>query len=163
MTLDSNGGAITATTIAGGAQDLILAASVGGGTTTISGAVSALGDGTGASLTVSSGVTGLVWFQNTVGANSGIQATGGAQTVRFDGDVTLGDGNTGTAIATTQLDGLTFSCYDGLGLGALTLSGGAVTLDSNGGAITATTIAGGSQDLILAAGVAVGRRRCPAR
>ena len=156
VTLNSNGGAIAMTTLAGGSQDLTIAAGTGAGTTTVTGAVTALGDGTGAALTVENGVTGLVRFQNTVAGASGISAAGGTQSMRFDDNVTLADGDTGTQIVNTQLDGMTFSSFDGLNLGATTLSGGPVTLNSNGSAIAMTTLAGGNQDLTIAAGTGIG-------
>ncbi len=154
VTLDSNGGNIAVTTITG-PQNLLLAAGVGVGTTTVSGAVTNLGSGTGAALDVNNGVTGLVRFQSTFGGNSGLTA-GAATSVRFDDNVTLGNGNTATNLAgAVQLDGLTFSGFDGLTFNALTLSTAAVTLDSNGGNIAVTTITG-PQNLLLAAGVGIG-------
>ena len=116
----------------------------------MSGAVSAIGDGVGASLTVTSGVTGLVRFQGAFGGNSGVAAPGAASALRFDADVTLADGGTATDLAgSVQLDGLTFSCFDGLTLGAVTLSGGPVVLDSNAYAISLGSVTGGGQDLQL--------------
>ncbi|MBT4874425.1 MAG: DUF4347 domain-containing protein, partial [Desulfobacula sp.] len=64
-TLNSGGGNIAMTTLAGGSKDLTIAAGTAGGTTTVSGAVTALGDGTGAALTLANGVTGLVTLQST--------------------------------------------------------------------------------------------------
>ena len=154
--INSQGGNIQFASIAGGSQDLSLNAGVAGGTTTVTGNVSALGDGTGAALTVDNAATGLVDFQGTFGANSGLVA-GAATSVKFGGDVTLGDGDTATNLAgAVTLDGLNWSGYDGLTTGALTLSTAAVDINSQGGNIQFASIAGGSQDLSLNAGVAAG-------
>ena len=112
----------------------------------------ALGDGTGAALTVEA--TGLVdlgtllkqWF----GSRSCDQRT-------VCRNVTLADGDTATNLAgAVTLDGLNWSGYDGLTTGALTLSTAAVDINSQGGNIQFASIAGGSQDLSLNAGVAAG-------
>ena len=151
VSLDSNGGNILfSSTLAGGSQDLTIAAGTGAGTTTFTGNVSALGDGTGAALTVASGVTGLVSFQGTVGANSGLVSNDNSGATRFDQDVTLANGDTGSDFAgTVTFDGLNWSGFDGLTIGgAATLSGSAVSLDSNGANIDfSDTLAGGGQDL----------------
>ena len=82
---------------------------------------------------------------------------GAATSVKFGGDVTLGDGDTATNLAgAVTLDGLNWSGYDGLTTGALTLSTAAVDINSQGGNIQFASIAGGSQDLSLNAGVAAG-------
>ena len=144
------------TTLAGGSQDLTIAAGTAAGTTTVTGNVTALGDGTGAALTVNNSATGLVDFQGTFAGNSGLSA-GAATSVKFGQDVTLGDGNTATSLAgAVTLDGLNWSGFDGLTIGALTLSTAAVDLNSNGGNVAITSIAGGSQNLSLNAGVAAG-------
>jgi filamentous hemagglutinin family protein len=156
VTLNSNGGSIQISSLTGGAQNLTLAAGIGGGTTTVTGAVTNLGTGTGAALTIENGVTGLVRFQQTVGANSGLAAAGATSSVRFDENVTLANGDTGTNLAgNVQLDGLTFSGYDGLIFGNTTLSGGPVTLNSNGSSIQIGTLTG-AQNLTLAAGIGGG-------
>ena len=54
------------------------------------------------------------------------------------------------------MDSLNWSGYDGLTTGALTLSTAAVDINSQGGNIQFASIAGGSQDLSLNAGVAAG-------
>jgi len=157
VVIDSNGGNILfSSTLAGGSQDLTIAAGTGAGTTTFTGNVSNLGDGTGAALTVANGVTGLVRFQGTVGANSGLVASGGTSNFRFDQNVTLANGDTATNLAgAVQLDGLTFSGFDGITFGTTTLSTAAVTLDSNGGNLSLASLTG-AQDLTLAAGVGAG-------
>ena len=152
--INSQGGNIQFASIAGGSQDLSLNAGVAAGTTTVTGNVTALGDGTGAALTVDNSATGLVDFQGTFAGNSGLVA-GAATSVQFAGDVTLADGDTATNLAgAVTLDGLNWSGYDGLTTGALTLSTAAVDINSQGGNIQFASIAGGSQDLSLNAGVA---------
>ena len=91
--INSQGGNIQFASIAGGSQDLSLNAGVAAGTTTVTGNVTALGDGTGAALTVDNSATGLVDFQGTFAGNSGLVA-GAATSVQFAGDVTLADGDT---------------------------------------------------------------------
>jgi hypothetical protein len=61
-TLDTGGGNLALASLAGGAQNLTLAAGIAAGTTTVTGNVSNLGTGTGAALTVNNAVTGLVDF-----------------------------------------------------------------------------------------------------
>ena len=102
--IDSDGGNILfSSTLAGGGNDLTIAAGTAAGTTTFTGAVSGLGDGVGAALTLAS--TGLVRFMSTVGAASGISSTNASGSTRFDGDVTLTNGDTGsTFTGTTTLD-----------------------------------------------------------
>ncbi|MGJ4748995.1 hypothetical protein ACQV5M_21710, partial [Leptospira sp. SA-E8] len=96
---------------------------------------------------------------DTVGANSGLSSTASGGSTRFDGDVTLADGDTGSSFAgAVQFDGLTWSGFDGLTVtGAATLSGGLVTLNSNGSNILfSSTLAGGGQDLAIASGTGAG-------
>ncbi|HUT32660.1 MAG TPA: hypothetical protein VNE39_04195, partial [Planctomycetota bacterium] len=143
VTLDSNGSAIQIATLTG-AQNLILGAGIGVGTTTFTGTVTNLGTGNGAALTIENGVTGLVYFQNTVGGNSGLVADAATSNVRFDQDVALASGDTGTNLpGAVQLDGLTFSCFDGLTMGTVTLSTAQVTLNSNGGNVLLGPVDGG--------------------
>ena len=114
VSIDSNGGNILlSSTLTGGSQDLTIAVGTATGTTTFTGAVSGLGDGVGAALTLAS--TGLVRFMSTVGAASGISSTNASGSTRFDGDVTLTNGDTGsTFTGTTTLDGLNWSSFDPL-------------------------------------------------
>jgi hypothetical protein len=158
VTLNSNAGAILfSSTLNGGNQDLAIAAGTAAGTTTFSGAVSNIGDGTGAAITLAS--TGLVTFASTVGGGSGIVSSNAGGSTRFNDNVTLGNGDTGSSFAgTVTLDGLNWSGFDGLTVtGAATLSSGAVTLNSNAGAILfSSTLNGGNQDLTIAAGPAAG-------
>ncbi|MFN5625250.1 MAG: beta strand repeat-containing protein, partial [Planctomyces sp.] len=73
---------------------------------------------------------------------------------QFQQNVTLGDGDTGSSFAgSVNFDGLNWSSYDGLTLGnATTLSSGAVSLNSNGGAIAFSNTVDGTQKLTLIAG-----------
>ena len=126
-TLDSQGGNIAMTSLAGGSQDLTIGS--GGGNDDGHRKRDCVGgDGTGAALTVDNSATGLVDFQGTFAGNSGLVA-GAATSVQFAGDVTDGDTATNLAGAVT-LDGLNWSGYDGLTTGALTLSTAAVDINS---------------------------------
>ncbi|MFM8487349.1 MAG: hypothetical protein ACKOCH_13530, partial [Bacteroidota bacterium] len=76
-----------------------------------------------------------------------------------DDNVTLTNGNTASSFAgTVTLDGLNWSSFDGITFtGAVTLATGAVSINSNGGNILlSSTLAGGNQDLTIAAGTAAG-------
>ena len=158
MSLNSNGGNILlSSTLAGGNQYLTIASGTGAGTTTFTGAVSGMGDGTGAAITIDS--TGLARFMSTVDGASGIVSSNSSGSTRFDGDVTLPNGDTASSFSgITTLDGLTWSGYDGLTFtGAVTMSSGAVSLNSNGGNILlSSALAGGGQDLTIASGTGAG-------
>ena len=130
----TNTNILFSSTVNGNSKNLSIGATTGSGTTTFSNTVTALGTGTGAALSVASGVTGLVKFQNTVAGNSGIAALGTTSNLRFDGNVTLGNGDTGTTLAgTTVLDGLTFTGNDGITLNVVTLSSGDVSIATQTG------------------------------
>src|SRR5438046_300089 len=136
---------------------MTIAAGTGAGTTTFTGAVSGMGTGTGAAITIDS--TGLAWFKSTVGGASGIVSSNAGGSTRFDDKVTLTNGDTASSFAgAVQLDGLNWSGFDGLTLsGAASLSGGPVSIDSNGGNILfGSTLAGGNQNLTIAAGTGAG-------
>lgn len=148
----------------GNSQDLTVDA--GQSTVTVTGAVSDLGDGVGAALTVPITSTGLVRFENTFAAKNGVVA-GSTSNIQFDDNVTL-EVNADTPTQTTllgnvTLNGLNWSSYhdndpltdDPLTLGAVTLSGGPVSLNSNGANILIGSLTG-AQDLTLADGVAAG-------
>jgi hypothetical protein len=155
FTFNTGGGNLSiAGNFAAGGRNVILASGIGAGTTTIGGNVTALGSGTGAALTVQSGVTGLVYLQGTVAGTSGITAAAGSS-LRFDDNVTLAAGNTGTTLqGLVQLDGLTWSSHNGISMGTVTLSSGSVSLNSNNSALTFTGPVNGSEDLTLTAGTA---------
>ena len=142
--LNSNGSAIQVSTLSG-AQNLILAPGIAAGGTDFLGAVSNLGSGIGAALTVSDGVTGQVHFGSTLGTNSGVTAAFGTN-LRFDGNVTLGDGDTASSLGgSVVLDGLTLDAFDGITANAVTLSSGAVSIQSTAGKITLGTVDGAEQ------------------
>ncbi|MFM8475601.1 MAG: beta strand repeat-containing protein, partial [Planctomycetaceae bacterium] len=153
FTFNTGGGSLSiAGNLAAGGRNVILASGIGAGATTVGGNVSGLGTGTGAALSVQSGVTGLVWFQGTVAAAAGLTAPVGSS-LRFDGDVTLAAGNTGTSLAgNVQLDGLTFSGSNGITLGTVTLSSAPVSINSGNSALRFTGTVSGGQNLNLTAG-----------
>ncbi len=149
--LQTSGTAITFTgALDGASRNLTLNAAIAAGVVDFQGAVSGLGTGTGAALTVQAGVTGQVRFRSTLGGASGIAAAG--VPFRFDDDVTLADGNASTTLGAVTMDGLSFSCYDGFASGAMTLSSADVSVDSNGGTMTIASVVGGSQNLTLISG-----------
>ncbi len=138
-----------------GAQDLVL--NSGSATTTISGNVgagTAIGDGTGAAITLNS--TGTTTFNGTLTTASGLIAAG---LVSFTDNVTIAAGNTASTFnGSITLDGLTFASAGDVTFGdasadALTLSGGAVTINSTGGDpaddLTVNATTNGAQDLTL--------------
>jgi autotransporter-associated beta strand protein len=155
FTFNTGGGNLSiAGNFAAGGRNVILASGIGAGMTTIGGNVTALGSGTGAALTVQSGVTGLVYLQGTVAGTSGITAAAGSS-LRFDDNVTLAAGNTGTTLqGLVRLDGLTWSSHNGISMGTVTLSSGSVSLNSNNSALTFTGPVNGSENLTLTAGTA---------
>jgi filamentous hemagglutinin family protein len=133
-----------------GAFDLTVSA--GTGATTFSGAVgavAALGDGTGAALAVTS--TGATTFGSTLQTRSGI-TTGGA--VTFNNNVTLGDGSVGSSFAGLTTSGGTagnsISGFDGVAFnGGLAVTGGAVSIASNGSTLHLGGAVSGAQTLTL--------------
>ncbi|PLX85212.1 MAG: hypothetical protein C0618_10910, partial [Desulfuromonas sp.] len=136
-----------------GANDLTVNA--GTGTTNFKGevgSISALGDGTGAALTVAS--SGTTNFDATVETRSGIVGSGTGAVV-FDNDVTLADGDTGssfTAAVTLGRSGETasFSGFDGLSFaGGINLTDGAVSIVSNGSTLSFGDTVSGAQNLTL--------------
>jgi len=164
LTLSTTNGNITfGSTYDGGSHDLTITGSVGTGTMTFTGAVTNLGNATGTSLTVQAGQTGLVRFMNPVSGVSGLSFADGTS-VRFDGDVTLTGGDTANSfLGNVVLDGLTFSSSQALQFGnsaaadQVTLSGGAVTIDTSAGnqAVTFTSKIDGEQVLTVSGGIAV--------
>jgi hypothetical protein len=158
VSINSNAGNILfGSTLAGGSQDLTIAAGTGAGTTTFSGAISAIGDGVGAAITLAS--TGLVTFNGTVAGNSGIVSSNAGGSTRFNDDVTLTNGDTGSSfVGAVTMDGLTWSGFDGFTTTAVTgilnvLN--ATTITSNDANITLNgTVSGVGKDLTLTAGTA---------
>jgi len=100
------------------------------------GSLQAVGSGTGAAITINTATGGTTNFNSTVQANSGIDAADGSNVV-FNGNVTLGNGDTGTTLSgDVTLNGVTFSGHDGIAFGdalsdQLTLAGVAVNVNSN--------------------------------
>ncbi|HEV7610196.1 MAG TPA: filamentous hemagglutinin N-terminal domain-containing protein, partial [Steroidobacteraceae bacterium] len=129
-----------------------LTVSAGTGTTTFAGAVgavAALGDATGAALTVSG--TGATTFSSTLTTRSGITTAGA---VNFNGNVSLGDGNVGSTFAGLATSGgsggNTVSGFDGLAFnGGLAVTGGAVSVASNGSTLALGGPVTGAQTLTL--------------
>ncbi len=119
-----------------GAHDLTV--NSGSGVKTFTGAIggnAALGDGTGAALTLQG--SGASTFSSTVQTRSGITAAG---VVTFNDDVTLGNGDTGSVfsslVTTGGADGNSISGYDGLTFnGGVSLAGGPINIASNGSTI----------------------------
>jgi hypothetical protein len=129
-----------------------LTVSDGTGTTTFTGAVGAvtpLGSGTGAALVLQG--SGATTFSSTVQARSGMTAAGA---VTLDGNVTLGDGDTGSTftglVTTGGSAGNTISGYDGIAFnGGLTLTGGPVSVISNGSTLALGGPVTGAENLTL--------------
>jgi len=147
---NTSGGSLTFGSIDGNGHNIVVEAGVGGGATTVQGAVSNLGSGTGAALTVASGVTGQVEFDGPLSTNGGLSLPASVSTL-FRGDVALGNGGAATQLpGPVQLAGISFSSYGGLTFGPLTLSGGPVTISSmNAGAITMAGTVNGAQGLTV--------------
>ena len=155
ITLNSGGGNILfSSTLAGGNSDLTIAAGTAAGTTTFTGAVSGMGDGIGAAIAINS--TGLAWFKNTVAGGSGIVSSPGVGlgSTRFDQNVTLTAGDTGSSFdGAVQFDGLSWSGFGGLTVsGPATLSTATLNITSNNGNVVFGSTLNGAQDLGLTAG-----------
>jgi hypothetical protein len=146
---DTGGTGVVFGSTVDGAQDLTLAVS---GATTFAGAV-ALGDGMGVSLTINS--SGSTKFQSTVSTASGISQSDGAGVVTFQENVTVGTDDTASIFnGDVVLDGMTFTSagpvtFGSAGAGQVTLSGGAVKIDTTG-ALTVNAAVDGAQNLELA-------------
>jgi filamentous hemagglutinin family protein len=144
-----------------GAFNLLVDA--GAGTTTFAGAVGSitpLGTGTGAAIDLDS--TGDTIFGSTLETASGISADG---SVRFNGDVTLGDGDTDTTLNGDVIfgaGGVDIFSADSISFGdtvtdQITMLG-PVSIDTTTGAVDGTItfngLVDGGEDLTLAAGLA---------
>ena len=109
ITTTGAGDDLTFTSKVDGGQDLAL--NVVGATDFqgVVGSVTAIGDGTGAAITINS--TGATEFDLTLATASGIASANGAGAITFRGDVTIAAGDTATTLinAVTNLDGLTFT------------------------------------------------------
>ena len=81
------------------------------------GSTTDVGDGTEHPIAITS--TGITSFESTVDGASGITQAGAAGALTFKDNVTLADGDTATSLAgAVTLDGLNWSGYDGLTIGA---------------------------------------------
>ncbi|MDO9075245.1 MAG: YDG domain-containing protein [Rubrivivax sp.] len=124
----------------------------GTGTKTFTGAVGAaasLGDGTGASIILQG--AGATTFASTLQARSGITAAG---PVAFNNNMTLANGDTGsifTGLVTVGgSSGATFGSFDGIAFhGGLALTGGPVSIASNGSSLAFGGAVTGAQNLTL--------------
>ena len=129
-----------------------LTVNAGTGTTTftgIVGGVTPLGNGTGAAIVLQG--SGATTFDGAVQAHSGITAAGA---VTFDGNVTLTGGDTGSTfnglVTTGGSAGNTISGFDGIAFnGGLAVSGGPVSVLSNGGTISFGGAVSGAENLTL--------------
>ena len=113
------------------------------------GDISAVGDGTGESIILTS--SGETSFAATVETRSGISADGA---VNFEDDVTMGNGNTGSTftglVTAGGVDGNSISGFDGIAFNAgLALTGGPVSVASNGSTLSFGGPVTGTQDLTL--------------
>jgi filamentous hemagglutinin family protein len=113
------------------------------------GAIAPVGSGTGASIALQG--SGTTTFDSTVQTRSGITAAG---PVVFDGNVTLGDGNTGSTftglVTSGGTTGNTITGYDGIAFdGGLTLAGGPVSVTSNGSTLNFGGPVSGAETLTL--------------
>ena len=123
------------------------------------GSVTAIGDGTGAAITINS--TGATEFDLTLATASGIASDNNAGAITFRGDVTIAAGDTATTLinAVTNLDGLTFTSASDVTFGNaagtdqvnLTTAAVTITLNGVGSDLTFTSKVAGAQDLTLAA------------
>ncbi|MGA2188063.1 MAG: YDG domain-containing protein [Steroidobacteraceae bacterium] len=113
------------------------------------GAVTPLGGGTGVAITLQG--IGPTTFSRTVQARSGITAAGA---VFFNGNVTLANGGTGSTfsglVTTGGSTGNSISGYNGITFGAgLTLTGGPISIASNGSTLSFLGTVSGPQNLTL--------------
>jgi hypothetical protein len=129
-----------------------LTVSSGTGTTTFGGAVGSvapLGSGTGAAIILLG--SGTTTFDSTVQTRSGINAAG---PVVFDNTVSLGNGSTGSTfsglVTTGGSTGNNISGYGGIAFnGGLALTGGAVSVVSNGSTLALGGPVTGAENLTL--------------
>jgi hypothetical protein len=109
------------------------------------GGVASVGDGTGAALTLQG--TGAATFSNDVQARSGITAEG---PVTLNGNLTLGNGDTGSTFSGLVTTGSSISGFDGVTFGGgLTLAGGPVIVTSNGSLLSFGGPVTGAENLAL--------------
>jgi len=148
VTLSTGAGAGDITfndTLDGGSYNLTLTA--GTGSILFADAVTNLGSGTGAALTVNSAT--LTQADSTFTANSGLNINSNSL---WANNITLGNGDTASNFnGDITFDGLTLSGYDGFTfLSPVTLTGAGLSVNSNGGNITFSDTLDGAQSLTLA-------------
>jgi filamentous hemagglutinin family protein len=141
-----------AETLAGGARNLVV--NTGTGAKTFTGAVTNVGTGTGAALTLQG--AGASTFDSTVGANAGLLVQNGSATT-FRNNVTLADGSVGTNLGAGKVTigrsgaTTTFSGFDGIDTTAVDLAGD-VAVTSNNGAVTVGGALNGASNLTVNSG-----------
>jgi filamentous hemagglutinin family protein len=149
-TVTSNNSAVVFAGGLDGNSNLIV--NSGAGATTFGGAVGAvtpLGSGTGAAIVLQG--LGATIFDSTVQARSGMTAAG---PVTFTGDVTLTNGGTGSTFAglvtTGGSSGNSISGFNGIAFDAgLALTGGPVSINSNGSTLSFVGAVTGAENLTL--------------
>jgi filamentous hemagglutinin family protein len=149
-TVTSNNSAVVFAGALDGNSNLIV--NSGSGLETFGGAVGAitpLGSGTGAAIVLQG--LGATTFNATVQARSGMTAAG---PVTFTSDVTLTNGDTGSTFAGLVTSGgstgNSISGYDGIAFGAgLALTGGPVSISSNGSTLSFGGAVTGAENLTL--------------
>ncbi len=131
-TLNSGGGNIAFnSTLAGNAHNLTLDSGIGAGTTTFAGAISNIGSEYDPGLVVQDGVEGLVWCKSTLESNSSIDASDNStpSNLRFDGNVTLGQGTTTPVLnGNVTMGPITFAGHGDMDFGDLHLESGVATI-----------------------------------
>ncbi len=137
-----------------GAQDLVISA--GTGSRTFYGAVSNIGDGTGAAITLNN--AGNVLFKSTVGTNSGL-VINNSPFVIIEDSMTFGNGDTGSNFggggaffmngsgATKVISG-----FDGITFPTVSIDDGPVSIISNDSALLFSGTVTGNQNLTLNSG-----------
>ena len=144
-----------------GAQDLTLNVTSATSFNGTVGATTPIGDGVGPAITIDS--AGTTTFGSTLATASGITQADATGALAFQGDVTLGAGDTPTTLlGNVILDGLTFSANGDVTFGSassdqVTLSGGPVTVATSGADVTFQAEVDGAQVLIVNAGTGTTR------
>ena len=144
-------------------HNLTIGGGVGTGTVTVTDAATNMGSGTGASLTLQTGQTGLVRFKSSYSGTDGLTAADGTK-LQFDGDAALSGGDTDNSIlGNLVLSGMTLTAARALNIGnsassdQVTLSGGAVTITTAAAnkPVTLTAKVDGAEGLTVNAGTAL--------
>ncbi|WP_460057645.1 beta strand repeat-containing protein [Spirochaeta dissipatitropha] len=133
-------------TLNAGDRDVTLHADIADAPVYFRGAVSNLGSGSGDSLMVQNGQTGLVRFYDTLQGSNGLHAEAGTN-LRFDGDVNLSGGVANNAIPVNQLlgnvhlSGISLTVDRSLGIGSDENNQLILSDESNPGVTTQNSIA----------------------